>query len=343
MKTLMSATEAVEQGNYQTELPVTSNDEIGRLSHSFNLLMAELRLKEKIRETFGKYVDPELVEGLIERPELTGSAGDRREMTVLFCDMKGFTGLSEEITPASLVTLLNRYLTLMSEEIRSHGGVVDKYMGDAVMAFWGPPFAPPDQQGRLACEAALAQIARFEEFRSEVPELLGYKRFVPAIGIRVGIATGDVIVGNIGSQVSMNYTVMGDTVNTASRIEGANKVYGTHLLINEATAQAVRAQFLVREVDRIIVMGRHEPVAIYDILGRADQETGELARLTETYAAGLAAYRARDWDGAEATFKSCLDVAPADGPATAMLERVRHRREHPPVGDWNGSWVMEEK
>jgi len=343
MKSLMSATEAIEHGKFETELPVTSDDEIGRLTRSFNLMIGELKLKEKIRETFGKYVDPKVVAGLIERPELTGSSGDRRNMTVYFCDLRGFTSLSEEITPASLVTLLNRYFTLMSAEIRDRGGVVDKYMGDAVMAFWGPPFVAADQQARLACEAAVAQLKRFDSFIAEVPDLIGYKRFAPDIGIRIGIATGDVIVGNIGSAVSMNYTVMGDTVNTASRIEGINRVYGTRILINEATAQAVRGHFLLREVDRIVVKGRSAPVAVFEVLGEAKDEVTEQGALVEAYENGLAAYRARDWASAEGHFRSCLAKSPDDGPSNAMIARIAHYAKNPPPQDWDGAFAMQEK
>jgi adenylate cyclase len=343
MKSLMSATEAIERGKFEAHLPVTSDDEIGKLARAFNLMIGELQLKEKIRETFGKYVDPKVVAGLIERPELTGSTGDRRNMTIYFCDMKGFTTLSEEITPASLVTLLNRYFTLMSAEIRDRGGVVDKYMGDAVMAFWGPPFVAADQQGQLACEAALAQIGRFENFIAEVPELLGYKKFVPDIGIRIGIATGDVIVGNIGSSVSMNYTVMGDTVNTASRIEGINRLYGTRILINEATAQAVRGRFLLREVDRIVVKGKSAPVGIFEVIGEATTESASSAQLIERYEGGLAAYRGRDWAGATALFRTCLEIAPHDGPAKAMIARIGEFEVEPPPADWDGAFTMQEK
>ena len=169
MGSLVSATRAVEQGKYDTELAVTGDDEIGRLAKSFNVMIRELRLKEQIRETFGKYVDPQLVQDLIDRPELTGSAGDRRIMTIYFCDMKGFSALAEDVTPASLVKVLNRYFTIMSEEIRSRHGVVDKYIGDAVMAYWGPPFAAADQQGKLACEAGLAQLRRFTASRTKFP------------------------------------------------------------------------------------------------------------------------------------------------------------------------------
>jgi adenylate cyclase len=343
MKSLMSATEAIELGKFDSELPVTSNDEIGKLTRAFNLMIGELKLKEKIRDTFGKYVDPKVVAGLIERPELTGSTGDRRNMTVYFCDMKGFTSLSEEITPASLVTLLNRYFTLMSAEIRDRGGVVDKYMGDAVMAFWGPPFVAADQQARLACEAAMAQLKVFERFIAEVPDLIGYKRFVPDIGIRIGIATGEVIVGNIGSAVSMNYTVMGDTVNTASRIEGINRIYGTHILINEATALAVRGQFLLREIDRIVVKGRSEPVAVFEVMGDAKTEDGSLNALAERYESGLAAYRARQWATAAAHFRACLELAPDDGPANAMISRIGENEANPPPENWDGAFTMHEK
>jgi adenylate cyclase len=343
MRELMSATEAIELGKYDSELPVTSNDEIGKLAHAFNVMIKELKLKEKIRDTFGKYVDPKVVAGLIEHPELTGGAGDRRTMTIFFCDMKGFTPLSDEITPASLVTLLNRYFTLMSEEIRNRGGVVDKYMGDAVMAFWGPPFVAADQQSRLACETALAQVTRFEAFKSEVPELLGYKRFIPAIGIRIGIATGDVIVGNIGSAVAMNYTVMGDAVNTASRLEGVNRVYGTHILVNEATAQAVRGQFLLREIDRILVVGRSEAVAVFEVLCESKSETAELVALCERYSSGLQAYRARDWTAADTAFRGCLEIEPEDGPARLMIERIAGYMTNAPSADWDGAYAMKDK
>lgn len=343
MKSLLTATEAIERGKFDTELPVTSDDEIGKLTHAFNLMIGELKLKEKIRDTFGKYVDPKVVAGLIERPELTGSTGDRRHMTVYFCDLRGFTSLSEEITPASLVTLLNRYFTLMSAEIRDRGGVVDKYMGDAVMAFWGPPFVAADQQAKLACEAAAAQLKRFDSFIAEVPDLIGYKRFVPDIGMRIGIATGDVIVGNIGSAVSMNYTVMGDTVNTASRIEGINRIYGTRILINEATAQAVRGQFLLREIDRIVVKGKSAPVAIFEVMGAAEAEYESLPALAERYAAGLSAYRDRNWAAAAGHFRSCLEIAPDDGPATAMIARIAEFEAEPPPDDWDGAFTMQEK
>ena len=160
VRRLLEGTVAVEGGALDTVVPITSRDEIGRLTKSFNSMVGELRVKAQIRETFGKYVDPRIVAGLIDRPELTDPKGARREMTVLFCDMEGFTSLSEGMTATALVTVLNRYLTLMSQPVRRHNGIIDKYIGDAVMAFWGPPFTGTEEHARLACLAALDQLAR---------------------------------------------------------------------------------------------------------------------------------------------------------------------------------------
>jgi adenylate cyclase len=181
-------------------VPITSRDEIGRLTQSFNSMVGEVRIKAQIGETFGKYVDPRIVAGLIDRPELTDAKGSRREMTILFYDMKGFTTFSEGMRPAALVTVLNRYMTVMSEPVRHHSGIIDQDIGDAIMAFWGPPFTGADEQARLACLAALDQLAAFAAFRAELPDLIGLKRGFPEIDIRIGIATGDVVVGSIGSE-----------------------------------------------------------------------------------------------------------------------------------------------
>ena len=189
VRRLLAGTAAVEQGALDTVVPITSRDEIGRLTQSFNSMVGELRMKAQIRETFGKYVDPRIVAGLIDRPELTDAKGSRREMTILFCDMRGFTTFSEGMTPAAVVTVLNRYMTLMSEPIRRNSGILDKYIGDGIMAFWGPPFTGADEQARLACLAALDQIAGLAAFRAELSDLTGLKRGLPEIDIRIGVAT----------------------------------------------------------------------------------------------------------------------------------------------------------
>src|SRR3954447_8509637 len=224
VRRLLDGTNAVQQGRLDTVVPVTSRDEIGLLTCAFNAMVAELKVKAQIKETFGKYIDPRIVQGLIERPELAAAKGERRVMTVLFCDMKNFTALSEVTTPTGLVAIISRYLTAMSEPVRRHDGIIDKYIGDAVMAFWGPPFVAAETQAELACLAALDQLAGLPALTAALPELIGVKHGLPPIGIRVGIATGEVLVGDIGSDVTKSYTVMGDAVNLASRLEGTNKI-----------------------------------------------------------------------------------------------------------------------
>ena len=340
---LLDGTKAVREGQLDAMIPVTSSDEIGRLTEAFNHMIGELRAKVRIQETFGRYLDPRIVAGLIDRPELTRAGGDRRVMTVLFCDMKGFTSLSEGMTPSGMLTVLNEYLTIMSTAIREHNGIIDKYVGDAIMAFWGPPFNEAEEQARLACLAALTQVDRLTPFRKALPELMGIRRGLPDIDMRIGIATGDVVVGNIGSDVTKSYTVMGDTVNLASRLEGANKSYGTRILISETTARMTEGAIEAREIDSIVVVGKSEPQRVFEALGRRGELDPATTLLRDRFAAGLAAYRRQAWAEARAEFEGCLTVTPGDGPSRALLARVAHLAEHPPGPDWNGVWALTEK
>jgi len=343
VRRLLVGTQAVQAGQLDTTIPVTSRDEIGRLTEAFNRMIGELRIKARIRDTFGKYVDPRIVEGLIDRPELMALSGERRVMTVFFCDMKGFTHLSEGLTPRGLVNLINEYLTTMSQAIREQHGIIDKYVGDAIMAFWGPPFIEDAAQARLACLAALDQLARLQIFRQALPDLMGIKRGLPEIDVRIGIATGEVVVGNIGSDLTKSYTVMGDTVNLASRLEGVNKSYGTRILVSEDTARRAEDMIETREIDTILVVGKSEPQRVYELLSQRGELSPTAVSLRERYAAGLAAYRARAWADARAALEACLALAPGDGPSRVLLQRVTHLAEHPPGPDWNGVWTLTEK
>ena len=343
VRRLLAGTVAVERGALDTVVPITSRDEIGRLTQSFNTMVGELRLKAQIRETFGKYVDPRIVAGLIDRPELTDAKGSRREMTILFCDMKGFTAFSEGMTPAALVTVLNRFMTIMSEPVRHHRGIIDKYLGDGVMAFWGPPFTGAEEQAQLACLAALDQIAGLAAFRAELPDLTGLRRGFPEIDIRIGIATGDVVVGSIGSELTRNYTVIGDTVNLASRLEGANKTYSTRVLIGEATNLFVADAVETREIDSVLVVGKTEPQRIFELLGRKGEVAREQLALRDAYVEALDAYRRRAWEKARAGFESCLAIAPCDRPSKLFLERIVQFGETAPDIDWKGVWSLAEK
>jgi class 3 adenylate cyclase len=336
---LLDGTKAVREGQLDAVIPVTSRDEIGRLTEEFNHMIGELRVKAHIRDTFGRYVDPRIVDGLIDRPELAGSGGERRTMTVLFCDMQGFTPLSERMTPSAMVTILNEYLSVMSKAVREHEGIIDKYIGDAVMAFWGPPFNAPQDQSRLACLAALAQLGRLALFRQSLPELTGIQRGLPDIDIRIGIATGDVVVGNVGSEVTKSYTVMGANVNVASRLQAVNKIYGTHILINEATADQVKDTIELREIDSIVVAGTSEPQRLYEVFGRTGELDTPRSKLRDHFAAGLGAYRRQEWSEARAALEAGLALVAHDGPSRVLLARVIHFAEHAPSQDWNGVWA----
>ena len=342
VRRLLEGTRAVEAGNLDQTLVTTSRDEIGHLTAAFNRMVEQLRLKERIRETFGKYIDPRVVEGLIDRPVLAAD-GQRRVMTVVFCDVKGFTGISEGMTPQGLVKVMNRYLSIMSEPIRNHRGIIDKYIGDAIMAYWGPPFTEDAEQARLACLAALDMVARVEPLQAELPELLGVRNVPIAVDLRIGIATGEALVGSIGSEFMMSYTVMGDTVNLASRLEGANKVYDSRLLVSEATASAAVLGVEVREIDRIIVVGQTTPQAVFDVIGRKGALTATQALLRTRYSEGLAAYRARHWDEARRSFAAALDAVPGDGPSMTFIKRIDDMIAAPPGDDWDGAWHLDQK
>ncbi len=323
-------------------VPITSKDEIGHLTTAFNQMVEQLRLKERIRETFGKYIDPRIVEGLIDRPMLAAE-GERRVMTVLFCDLRGFTGTSEGMTPQGLVKVMNRYFSTMSAPIRDHEGIIDKYIGDAIMAYWGPPFTDDAAQARLASFAALRMLELVPQLRTELPELLGVRNLPTAFDLRIGIATGDVLVGSIGSEWMMNYTVMGDTVNLASRLEGANKEYGGRILVSEATLAAASDAVEAREIDRVAVLGQNRPQAVFEIMARKGELSTAQFELRDHYSEGLACYRRRQWREARSAFEAALAVVSNDGPSITFIKRLDRLILHPPGEDWDGAWRLEQK
>jgi adenylate cyclase len=341
VRQLLEGTRAVEAGQLDQSIEVKTGDEIGQLAAAFNRMVVQLRDNERIRETFGKYIDPRVVEGLIDNPTVTGAEGQRRLMTVLFCDLKGFTSLSEGMTPQGLVKVMNRYLSIMSEPIRTNRGIIDKYIGDGIMAYWGPPFVGEADHARFACLAALEMIERIATLRQEIPELLGVRGTpMETCDLRIGVATGEALVGSIGSDVMMSYTVMGDVVNLASRLEGANKVYGTRNLVSDRTIAAAGA-LEVREIDRIVVAGHTRSEVIFEILGSKGEFTPQLSSSRDRYAEGLKAYRERRWDDAIAALNAALEASPGDGPSTALLGRIENLKANPPSQDWDGSWRLD--
>ena len=307
VRLLLQGTRDVEAGQLDRSIDVVTSDEIGQLTAAFNRMVGQLRHKEQIRRTFGRYIDPRVVEGLINQSAAAATEGQRRVMTVMFCDMKGFTGLSEGMTPQGLVKVMNRYLSTMSEPIRAQQGIIDKYIGDAIMAYWGPPFTDEADEARFACLAAIDMMDRIGGLRKELPELLGVRTIPTNCDLRIGIATGEALVGSIGSEFMMSFTVMGDTVNLASRLESANKFYGTRCLVSQATISAAAEVVEAREIDRLVVAGQTRPQIVFEIMGRGGELSAEQIALRAHYSDGLAAYRARHWDEATSALKAALE------------------------------------
>ena len=343
LQRLLHATRAVEAGQLAIEVRVTSTDEIGQLAQSFNHMVIELRAKERIKDTFGKYMDPRIVSGLIGTSGAPADTAERRIITVFFSDIKSFSSLSEQLTASAMVNLLNAYFTAVTQAIHDHRGIIDKYIGDGVMAFWTPPFSPGDQHAADACCAALLQQEAIVAFRRDLPQLLGLRRNVPDFKVRMGLATGEVVIGTIGSETARSYTVIGDIVNTASRLEGINKLYGTGIIVAEDTYRLAQQAVEVRELDFVTVVGKTEPVRIFELLGRAGEIAPDTCALRDLFAHGLAAYRERDWDEAEEKFQECLKLAPEDGPSRLFEQRVAFLRVNPPAADWQGVWHATEK
>ena len=342
VKLLLTGTRAVEQGDFSVRIHVTTTDELAVLTRAFNNMVAELKQKEVITETFGKYVDPRIVKGILEDQGFS-HGGERRLMTVFFSDLEGFTSLGERLTPDGVVKLLNQYFSLMSEPIRDFHGIIDKYIGDAIMAFWGPPFTDGAEHASLACLSALEQYKKLSTFRQMLPDLMGLRKDLPTINLRMGIATGDVTVGSIGSEYSKGYTVIGDTVNLASRLEHVNKEYGTQLLISEETWKMAQGAIEARELDCIKVAGKSEPVRIFELLERKGELDEKTKAVKDHFENGLGLYRSRSWDLAQAQFVECLNINPGDRPSKLFIARLQHFREHPPAPDWDGVWRFDDK
>jgi adenylate cyclase len=296
----------------------------------------EERERKKVRSAFQQYVSPGVINQLLQRPELLRLGGEEKELTAMFCDIRGFTTISEGLSPAALVDLLNEYLSEMTEVIFRHWGTLDKYIGDAIMAFWGAPFPQPEHAER-ACRAGLEMLQALNRLQSRW-EAQGR----PRLDAGIGINTGPMLVGNMGSTRRFNFTVMGDNVNLASRLEGLNKTFGTRLIVSDATYQTVQQKMLARELDLIRVKGKTKPVKIYELLGFV--EDGERVRpLVDRFHTALEAYRRRHWETAAGLFGELLRDYPEDGPTRAFLQRCSDLIEQPPDGEWDGVYVMKTK
>jgi len=283
-----------------------------------------------IKSMFSTYVNPSVVDELLADPGKLALGGRRVELTVLFSDIEGFTTLAENMSPETLVGLLNEYLSAMSQIIFRTSGTLDKYEGDAIMAFWGAP-VPQEDHALRACVTALDMQEAVRRINDTWPA-----QGKPRIAIRIGLNTGEMIVGNMGATGKFDYTVIGDNVNLASRLEGANKFYGTGIMVSQHTYDQVRASILGRELDRIAVKGRSQAVTTYELLARREAGTEGLERFVEQYHEGLTHYYARSWGLAEEFFRAALELRPGDRPTLIHLERIAEFQRQEPPPTWDG-------
>jgi adenylate cyclase len=297
----------------------------------------ESRTKRQITHLFGKYVPTELVDEMSKHPEqVVSMEGESREMTILFSDVRGFTTISEGLDPKELSQLMNEFLTPLSAVISNHQGKVDKYMGDCIMAFWGAPMPEP----RHAYHAVLSGL----EMQRKLSELQPHfkERGWPEIRIGVGINTGRVSVGNMGSEVRVAYTVMGDAVNLASRLEGITKEYGAGVLVGEHTREAA-PEFVYRELDQVRVKGKDKPVAIFEPIGLNGEVGQEVLEEIKLFQQAIRLYRKQDWDRAELQLFNLLKIAPQSKLYEVYSERVAFYRNNPPGENWDGVFVFKTK
>jgi class 3 adenylate cyclase/CHASE2 domain-containing sensor protein len=287
-----------------------------------------------LKTSFGLYLAPQVIEQMVSSNELPILGGEMRDVTVFFSDMAGFSSTAEKLTPDALVQLMNEYLSAMTDIIEECGGYVDKYIGDSIVAVFGAPVSDP-AHARNAVRAALRCRDRLAEMNRTATAFQGQQ-----LSHRIGLNSGEALVGNIGSRRRFNYTVMSDAVNLASRLEGANKYFATSMMASETTVAQTGDAFTWRELDAIRVQGRAHPVRIYEPLAEAGAETAEQSRIASIYADGLAKWRARDFAGAAARFK---EIAPDDPPAALILPRASELARHPPGPDWEPVHTLEGK
>jgi adenylate cyclase len=299
------------------------------------LVLEDITEEKRVRTTMSRYMSKEVADQLLSAGELE-LGGKEQKVTVMFSDVRSFTAIAEALGPRETVSLLNEYFTEMVDVIFQHGGILDKYMGDGIMALFGAPLVGPNDADN-AVAVADAMMQRLVS--------LNVRRVAAghaALEIGIGFSTGATVVGNIGSVRRLDYTVIGDTVNLASRLEGATKQYGAKILLSEMTVRELKKPATLRELDLIRVKGKDRPVAVYESLGYRAHEPA-LPALLELHAAGIGAYRERDWTAAGRAFEAALELYPNDGPAAVYRERCKLLKKTPPAKDWDGVWNLTEK
>jgi adenylate cyclase len=301
------------------------------------LFMMERKQKGFIKGAFSQYLSPTVIDQIVENPDMLELGGEKRELTPFFSDIQGFSTISEGLTPEELVQLLNEYLTAMCDIISSHQGTIDKFEGDAIIAFWGAPLELPNH-ATVACHATIEMQQRGVELRKMLRE-----QNRPLLFTRMGLNSGPVVVGNMGSAERMDYTMMGDVVNLAARLEGANKFYKTFSMISGSTYELAKDDIDSRQLDIIRVVGKNEPVPVHELLARKNETSSEMSGVVEQYMKGLKLYQDRNFSDAIAEFEKVLTIDSEDGPSQTYIKRCGMFLESPPEKDWDGVFTFTEK
>ncbi|MBM4083871.1 MAG: CHASE2 domain-containing protein [Planctomycetes bacterium] len=290
-----------------------------------------------VKHVFQHYLHPGVVSEILKAPEKIQLGGEKKHITVFFSDIQGFTSISESLAPADLMALLNDYLTEMTDIILARDGFLDKYIGDAIVAAFGPPLGMADH-AQKACLAALECQERLAALRQTFKQ-----QGRPEIFMRIGLNSGDATVGNVGSRQRLHYTIIGDAVNLASRLEAANKEFGTFTMVSEATYAQAKSEVVARDLGLIQVVGKNEPVRVFELLGRAGQVSDARRRAIAAFEKGVAEFRNREWQKAVSSFRQALTIDPNDCPSVAFVEKCLELESNPPTDGWNGAYVLKGK
>lgn len=304
---------------------------------TFYKYLTEERKKKYLKSTFSKYVSPAIVDEILKDPDNVELGGKKIRMSVFFSDVRGFTTISEKLDPQVLSAVLNDYLTPMTQIVFANKGTLDKYIGDAVMAFFGAPIHYPDH-AKYACRTALQSLVKLKELQLQFKE-----RGLPHIDVGIGINTAEMSVGNMGSDIVRNYTVMGDAVNLGARLEGTTKEYGIRIIISEFTYADVKESFTAREIDWVRVKGKNQPIRIYELMCEGPPIEAGVSKMLEAFARGFKLYHERKFNDALGAFNEALTHVPADPVSTLFVERCQDYLAEPPPPEWDGVFVMKTK
>ena len=337
VRRLAAATREVQAGRFDAELNVEGRDELARLTDGFNRMVCALRRRDRVHDRFGKHIDPRVVENLIAG-ETALESGEKRVMTVSVVMLSDFDRLAEHWPPERLRAFLTDYLTAMADPVQSRSGIVDNFYSGKVVAFWGPPFCGERSHARRACEAALDQQARFRALLGKHGAELDDIRTRP--GLRIGIATGEVMVGAIGTETRQTYTVVGNCVNHAGRLEKANRIYRTAILIGAETMAAAGETIAVRDLDRVVLAGTEKPSHLFELLGPEGGLSEEHRGRLDLFEQAQAAYRKGDFAEAGTRFRQVLAGDAGDFASQLFLNRMTRLQRREQTREWDGVWIV---